>query len=53
MPRRWVQRIGMMATAGFIAGVLAIALFGYVLTAAVGPILIAAAVALAVQLVNE
>jgi hypothetical protein len=53
MPQRWLRRIGMMAVAGFIAGVLAIGLFGYVLTAAVGPVLIAAAVALAIQLMTE
>ena len=53
MSQRWLRRVGMMATAGFIAGVLAIAVFEYTLAATVGPVLIAASVALAIQLMNE
>jgi|GEM_PF-3280513 hypothetical protein len=53
MPQRWLRRVGMMAVAGFIAAVLAIGVFRYTLAAAVGPVLIAASVALAIQLMNE
>lgn len=49
----WVRRIGVMGAAGFIAAVLAIGVFDYTVAEALGPIFIAAAVALAVQLMNE
>jgi hypothetical protein len=49
----WVRRVGVMAAAGFIAAVLAIGVFDYTVSETVGPVFIAAAAALAVQLMNE